>query len=393
MNLHGYTAEVPAVDAVPGNPGQPYIAPTYEMVVVTPAIPEIPAVPATYVQEWLYVQKNHPNQTKWEHEGWNGIVHGNDHGLGWHYVVPEQHRDTTEVLTPAIPAVPAVPAVTMQVMTNPGQPYIAPTPGTPAAPAKANTVKLTIDDVSVIDTTFGANFTSTQIVDPTTSHHLHLLVTGWDGTGNLDQVEETEACVGPINVITLPQPVVTQPTGVCDDGEFVITAGSVKLILGEQYAWGNYGQDEHGVIHNVTPGTHTYTATPVWGVALDQASVTATVETLVSNECEPTSEPTPTETPTPTPTKTVAPTPAPTEPVSLAPTVTKTVAVIPQGTITTTQAVAPKNQWVADLAAHGDNSASAGESLMGSIATVVAVVLLVGLALVLSRTRRRRPRH
>jgi hypothetical protein len=452
VNLHGYAAEVPAVAAVPGNPGQPGIEPTYETVVVTPAIPAIPAVPATYVQEWLYVQKNHPNQTKWEHEGWNGIVHGVDHGLGWHYVVPEQHRDTETILTPAIPAVPAVPAVTKQVLVDPGQPYIAPTPGTPAVPAKANTVKLTIDGTPVIDTTFGADFTSTKLVNPISAHGLHLQVTGWDGMGNIDRWDVAEPCVGPITLITLPMPEVTQPTGKCVDGELVLTKASVKLTPGEHYSWPDYGQDEHGVIHDVTPGEHIYMATPDWGYAANP--VTVMVETLVSNECQPSvsiistvTGPTaanpatcttggtlptlptaggytfawnrPFDGPgTYTAIATASPgyifkeglktsfdvvvaaklsgeacatsTPTPTQPATTTPVVTKTATVIPSGTTAPTQATAANNQWQPDLAAHGGSSASTDVNPTGLIvATAAMVVVLVGIALL----TRRRPRH
>ena len=367
VNLHGYAAEVPATDAIPGNPGQPGIDPTYQTVVVTPAIPAIPAVPATYVQEWLYVQHETGN-LKWMPEGWNGIVHGVDNGEGWHYVQPEQHRDTETILTPAIFAVPAIPAVTEQVMTNPGQPYIAPTPGIPAMPAKVNTVKLTIDGVSVIDTSFGTDFTSTKLVNPITPHNLHLQVTGWDGVGTIDRWGQADSCVGPINVITLPQPVVTQATGVCDGGEFKVTPASVELVSSEHYTWSNYGQDEHGVIHDVAAGTYTYTAMPIWGYGLDSTTVTTTVAELVSNECPPSV----------TTTNTVPP-------ADNTPTAIKAAVVIPQGTTTPSK--------IAVQAASNDKLAATGATVDPAVAlAVAAALLLTGLVLVCVRAQRR-PRH
>lgn len=220
VNLQGYQDIVPEKPAVPGTPGQAAIPPTYETIVV-PEIPAIPPVPATYVQEFLYVQHQTGN-TKWMPEGWNGIVNGVDNGKGWAYVQPLQSRDSTEELTPFIPGVPAVPATTKQgEMIDPGQPEIAPTEGQPAVPAKVNTVTVTIDGVVVEDGTFGGSFAKTyNFGDETITHTWHVQAVAWnDSQLNVDQSGTTTHCVTPPTVIdTIVAPPAANPATCEADG-------------------------------------------------------------------------------------------------------------------------------------------------------------------------------
>lgn len=437
VDLQNYRDSVPGKDAVTGTPGQQYVAPTYETVVVT-----LP-VPATYVQEWLYIQ-HETGKLKWMPEGWNGIVHGQDHGQGWHYIQPEQRRDTETVLTKPIPA------VTKQVQTSPGQPYIAPTLGTPAVPAKVNTVKVTIDGKSVEDTTFGSSFVKTyDFSDKTVAHTWRVQVAAWDDARyNVDQSGTTTPCVAPVVVIhTVTAPPAANPATCEADG----TLPALPTSNDYTFAWdrsfngpGTYTATatasagrifEEGVktsfkivvpaqlggeqclpsvvIIDVQPAAPTFhdvcgtaddatmlpsdTQDYAYSKVVNGAVTTVTVTSAnkhskfaegvvtkwthsFTDEACPTSTPTPTKTTTSTPTVSVIPTPA----------ATKTAVVIPQGTTPPTQAAA-LNQWTPDLAAQGGTPVSTDANPIGLIA--MTVLALAGLALLLSQTRRHSRRH
>ena len=99
----------PALPAVPGTPEQGHL----ETVVVTPAVT---------VTLFEYVQQQTGN-TRWERDGWNGEVDGEDHGKGWtksgatreDVVTAAVTEDVWVVDQPAVPGTPAVEEVSHQV--------------------------------------------------------------------------------------------------------------------------------------------------------------------------------------------------------------------------------------------------------------------------------------
>ncbi len=243
---------VPGKDAVPGTPGQPYIAPTYKTIIVTPA------VPATYVQEWLYIQ-HETGALKWEPEGWNGIVRGVDHGKGWAYVVPYTHRDTNVILTPAVPA------VTKLVIDNPGQPYIAPTPGSPAVPPKWNTVWVWIDGTLVDTQSFSSTFDKNYLLgDPTDSHSYVVKARAWNSEVSQTWSGESKPCRHEIEHVT-PPGAANPPTCTADG-----SLPALPTADGYTFSW---NRPFNG------PGTYYATATAKPGFFFDED--TQTIFTVV----------------------------------------------------------------------------------------------------------------
>jgi len=181
--------------AVPANPGQPYIAPTE-------GSPAVPAVPTTYVQEWEFVQKE-TGKVKWMPFDWNGADHpggnsgnGEDtsggNGEGWSRT--GQHHDSSTILKLGTDAIPAVPA-------NPGQPYVAPTPGSPAIPAEADTIKVTIGGEVVKDATFGTSFHEEFAVSGDVAHAYSVVATSWQNPSHpITKSGTTTACTTPVKV-------------------------------------------------------------------------------------------------------------------------------------------------------------------------------------------------
>jgi len=83
-----WTRTVVTQEAVPAVPGTPEVS-HVETVVVTPAVT---------VTLFEYVQKEHPEMTRWEEDGWNGEHSDGDHGRGW----TKTGRTRDEVVTPAV---------------------------------------------------------------------------------------------------------------------------------------------------------------------------------------------------------------------------------------------------------------------------------------------------
>lgn len=177
VDAENYSASVPASE---GSPGQPYIAGTPGI----PAVPGTPEVPATYVQEFKFVFKGDGqhggDKFEWHAADWTGD--------GWQKT--GERRDSTTVLTPEVPATPGIPAVP----GTPGQPYIAPTPGTDA---KTNHVTVTIDGTTRAAQDFSTAFQgSWSFGDQTVSHTYRVVISSWDGIGNLDTgTLSTQSCV------------------------------------------------------------------------------------------------------------------------------------------------------------------------------------------------------
>lgn len=163
-----------------------------------------PAVPATYAQEYLYVQKNHPDQTRWAPKGWNGIVDGTDNGQGWVYVEPLQHRNSSTVLTPAIPAKPEVSHIEHQLVTPEVQEvsHIEHQLVTPAVPAESNEIKVTLDgNVVENNTPFGTSFHKEFTVSGDVAHAYRVQVTNWQDPSNpITKSGTTVACSKPVAV-------------------------------------------------------------------------------------------------------------------------------------------------------------------------------------------------
>jgi hypothetical protein len=134
-----------AVPAVPGTPEESHL----ETVVVTPAVT---------VTEFEYRQKDHPAQTRWEEDGWNGDHGDEDKGKGWEKtgntrekVIKKALTDTIKVVTqPATDGTPAVPEIShveeTWSTTSPGDDW---TPDLGTAPHGGGTETTTTTGVDV----------------------------------------------------------------------------------------------------------------------------------------------------------------------------------------------------------------------------------------------------
>jgi hypothetical protein len=247
VDLSGYTAGQAAVDAVPATDGQPYIAPTYKTVVVTPAVPAV-----THIEiQFTFKNENNPNSPRWEPEGWNS--ESNPESLGW-------HQTDTRVVTDT----PAVPEVTQQVIDNPGQPYIAPTAGTPAVLATTNHVTVTIGGVGQASTDFPTSYLHTfPFADSTSAHSWNVTVTTAD-----DSVYTFD---GPSTPCATPEQPTATPAG-CDTETGNVIGGYITIPATEGV---KYQIDEVAAgpgDHDATPGAHTVTAQADTGFTLEGVS-------------------------------------------------------------------------------------------------------------------------
>lgn len=229
------TPEIAAWDE-PGNPGQPYIAPT-------------PDTQATYG----------PTEYMWKSWNWTTLVYDyrwsvSSPGTWWLKVWPEQSRPGPE-LTPFIAG-------------DPGQPFIEPTvvhheavdavygPVTPAvlADSTPNNVVVTIDGVVQDNVDFGGSFVeSYTFASQFVAHTYSVVVTAWDdpnGSHGWTKTYEgtTTPCQG--NLVTPVAPTHTPPT--C----FVV--GTLVGIDTDLYIWIRTGSDSEALLQAVaiTAGTN-----------------------------------------------------------------------------------------------------------------------------------------
>jgi hypothetical protein len=163
VDLEGYTATVPAT------PGQPYIAPTFKTVVV-------PAFPQVTHDEYKYqaTKNNKTETTDW-------LLEAPDPLNNYSAWVQIDHRVVVDFGGTA--------AYETQVLDNPGQPYIAPTP------EKINTVTVDIDGSNVEDTTFSTSYSNSfTYSNKYTAHNYSVAVTAWDGSGNINTTGTSVPC-------------------------------------------------------------------------------------------------------------------------------------------------------------------------------------------------------
>lgn len=203
VNLTNYAEIIPGVLAIPGTPGQEYIAPTYE----TQPNPD-------YVPEWVsYVEHDAVTHTEYEFEGpngrtkwqtdpnWNAEV--NEESVGWVATGATRVVVDVEGYTEAID-MPAVGEPTIEVMTDPGQEAIEPTEAIEAIPSQVNTVLVIIDGVTVEDAAFGTSFTGEySFGDSTVEHSWSLTVTAHDDPEeyNFHIAAESVPCEAPVEGI------------------------------------------------------------------------------------------------------------------------------------------------------------------------------------------------
>lgn len=154
------------------NPGQKYIAPAFETVIVTPAVEEVPEVSHVEHKWKRWDHKKHelefmwsadkPRWGDWEDTGETKTV------IDQAYVAPQD-------------------AVTEEVMTDPGQPYIKKTYKevvvSPAVPENLtpNTLTVTVDGAVVDSMAFGADVSGSYAFgDKFVAHDWSVSITAWN---------------------------------------------------------------------------------------------------------------------------------------------------------------------------------------------------------------------
>jgi hypothetical protein len=249
VNLSGYTAGHDAVEEVLATEGQEYIPPTFETVVVTPAIPAV-----THIElQFTFKNENNPNSPRWEPEGWNS--ESNPESLGWH------QTDSRVVIDS-----PAVPEVTAQVQTDPGQPYIAATEGIPAVEAATNHVTVTIDGNVQADADFDTSYGTNNFyyADSTSPHTWTVTVTAWDDESVYTLSGTSTPCSWPV-----------EPAGTaagCDTETGITTSGDITIPTTTGVVYSIDGVVVSGKVGKA-PGVYTVTAAAAAGYVLAETAI------------------------------------------------------------------------------------------------------------------------
>jgi hypothetical protein len=179
VNLEDYAATVPA------NPGQPYIAPTYNTIT-------IPGVPQVTHNEYKY------QATKLSGGGPSTIyatltgTSASANAAAWLLSAPSavnNYSAWVQIASQVVVDFAGMPEMTMQVMDNPGQPYIAPTP------EMTNSVIVDIDSSNVENTTFSTSYSNLfTFSNEYVAHAYSVVVTAWDGSGDINMSGTSVPC-------------------------------------------------------------------------------------------------------------------------------------------------------------------------------------------------------
>jgi hypothetical protein len=180
VTLEDYAATVPAT------PGQPYIAPTYKTI-TTPSVPQV-----THNEYKYQATKQSGGGSPTIYATLNGGTHANINNAAWLLSAPSavsNYSAWVQIASQVVIDFAGVPEITTQVIDNPGQPYIAPTP------EMTNSVVVDIDGSNVANTTFSTSYANTfTYSDKYVAHVYNVVVTAWDGSGNLNVSGSSVPC-------------------------------------------------------------------------------------------------------------------------------------------------------------------------------------------------------
>jgi hypothetical protein len=179
VDLEDYAATVPATA------GQPYIAPTYKTI-TTPSVPQV-----THNEYKYQATKQSGGGSPTIYATADGTSSSANHAA-WLLSAPSavnNYSAWTQFGSRVVIDIAGIPEMTMQIIDNPGQPYIAPTP------EKTNTIVVTIDSSNVESTTFSTSYNNLfPYSNKYVAHAYSVVVTAWDGSGNINTSGTSVPC-------------------------------------------------------------------------------------------------------------------------------------------------------------------------------------------------------